>query len=129
MSDWNEVCLIEDDKIQIFLMQRYLEKTRKFQKISVFENGKSAYNEMERRLKEKLPFPPVVFLDLNMPIWDGWMFYEEFRKLEGSEKSNVFILTSSMSEEDQVRARSLGLGGRYLCKPLSFNDLVSAIEN
>jgi CheY-like chemotaxis protein len=129
MSDWNEVCMIEDDSIQVFLMRRYLEKIQKFQHITTFDNGKSAYDEMERRSREKLPFPDLIFLDLNMPIWDGWMFYEEFKQLEGSEKSNVFILTSSLSEEDHSKAKSLGLGERYLCKPLSFNVLVSVIAN
>jgi len=128
MKTINEVCLIEDDKVQVFLIQKLLEKNENVLSVHSFINGKLAYDEMEARSHKGEPFPDIIFLDINMPIWDGWDFYKAFSKLPGHEVVKTFILTSSLNEEDYKTAQSLGLKDTYLQKPLSYQKLKEIVD-
>lgn len=124
-----EICLIEDDKIQIFLIEKFIKKFGYTGKISFYENGKLAYEEMKRRFENITSFPDLIFLDLNMPIWDGWLFLDEFNKLPKSHQPIIYILTSSLSEEDLKKAEDRGFTNRYLQKPLDYTILKNILQN
>lgn len=123
----SEVCLIEDEHIQNFLNKKFIEKTQVVQEVSEFLNGKEAFDAMEHRVQSGKPLPDVIFLDLNMPVWDGWDFFKAFRDLPGSETTTTYILTSSLSEDDYKMAEQYGLQERYLKKPLAFERLKSVL--
>ncbi len=129
MNHMNEICLVEDDKIQIFLIEKFLKKFGYTGLISFYENGKLAYEEMNRRFENHKSFPDLIFLDLNMPIWDGWLFLDEFNKLPGSQYSTIYILTSSLSEDDLKKAEDRGFTNRYLQKPLDFTILKNILQS
>ncbi len=84
---------------------------------------------MKQRTENSAPLPKIIFLDLNMPVWDGWLFLEEFKKLPGSDFVTVYILTSSLSSEDYQKASSLGLADNYLNKPLKYEHLEEILLN
>lgn len=123
MEKIREVCFIEDEKIQLFLLNKFLERSALAESAVEFVNGKLAYDAFKERSENGEPFPELIFLDLNMPVWDGWEFYEAASKLPGFDKVTTYILTSSLSTEDQQKAKELGLSSRYLTKPLSFDKL------
>ena len=123
-----EICIIEDDKIQIFLLKKFIEKTGLVESVNIYENGKLAFDEFEARSDRGSKFPEIIFLDINMPVWNGWRFYKSFLTLPESSYSTMFILTSSLSEEDKMIANNFGLGDRYLLKPLKF-ELLKDILN
>ncbi|MCH8567767.1 MAG: response regulator [Balneolales bacterium] len=107
MAKINEICFIDDDPIQIFLLNKFVQKLGAGYKTTSFSNGKLAFNEMLKRVQESGVLPGIIFLDLNMPVWDGWDFYDAFSRLYGYDVSKVFILTSSLSEDDQKRLHYL----------------------
>lgn len=84
---------------------------------------------MNRRFENNKSFPDLIFLDLNMPIWDGWLFLDEFNKLPGSQYSTIYILTSSLSEDDLKKAEDRGFTNRYLQKPLDFTILKNILQS
>ena len=47
----------------------------------------------------------LLFLDINMPIMDGWLFLEEFIKLPITHKIRINILTSSIDQADRENWR------------------------
>ncbi len=128
MKKFREICLVEDDRIQVFLISKFVDRTGLVEKFSTFDNGKVAFEAMKARAENNQPLPDVIFLDLNMPVWDGWEFYESFITLTGSENVLIFILTSSVSDYDVNKALSLGLENRYLSKPLSFSALEKLLQ-
>lgn len=119
----NEICIIEDDRIQIFLLKKYIEKTGLVETVNIYENGKLAYDEFESRSKADNQFPDIIFLDINMPVWNGWQFYKSFLMLPESAYATTFVLTSSLSKEDKLKAKNFGLEERYLLKPLKLELL------
>jgi CheY-like chemotaxis protein len=108
MNNLKEVCFIEDDRVQIFLLNKFIEKLGGGYKATSFANGKLAFDEMETRARESRPFPGIIFLDLNMPVWNGWVFYNAFSRLAGHEFSKVIILTSSLSDDDYKKSGITG---------------------
>ena len=71
----------------------------------------------------------VILLDLNMPVMDGFTFLEAFQRLKLPRKDavNIIIVTSSDDARDRERAKEMGIT-RYLTKPLSEANLISALE-
>ena len=128
MKNKTEVCLIEDDMIQVFLTKKFLGKIECVGNVIDFQNGKVAYDALKQRADAGEPLPDIIFLDLNMPVWDGWEFYDAFLRLPENGSVLVYILTSSLDHSDISKAEELGLRERYYSKPLSLAQLKSIIE-
>lgn len=123
MKDIRQVCLIEDDPIAILLSKKFMQLTGSIEEIIVYGNGKEAYEGLKSRWIEGRQLPNLIFLDLNMPIWDGWNFLKEFEKLDIHTKPKIYILTSSTSQCDIDRAKLFGLDGHYLIKPIDLKQM------
>lgn len=116
-------CLIEDDDMMVLISKKFMGATGAFEEVISFKNGKEAYDNLKAMLESGKSLPELIFLDLNMPIWDGWIFLEEFKRLPVSDNIIIYILTSSISNEDFEKAKIHGLEERYLMKPLGINTL------
>ena len=100
MKTINSICIIDDDPITVFGMRKILESVVECNIIDTFGNGKLAIDEMETRVKKKQPIPEIIFLDINMPIMDGWQFLKEFINLPITKAIRVNIVTSSIDTAD-----------------------------
>ncbi len=121
MKKIKKVCLIEDDDIQVYLLRKLLQKTGRVLDIIDYRNGKAAYDAMKELVDTGEQLPELIFLDLNMPLWDGWEFLREFSKLDGFPEVNIWILTSSLSPNDYEKAEGYGLREQYISKPIEFS--------
>lgn len=65
--------------------------------------------------------PVVLFLDINMPVLNGWEVLERLSKLPGISKQllTLFVFSSSMDISDKEKAMANPLVKRYIEKPLS----------
>lgn len=80
------------------------------------------FNEIVKRINNNSPLPDIILLDINMPVWSGWQFLEEFSKLSQSKSITVYILTSSNSTDDAETAKKYGLENNYIKKPMRFEE-------
>lgn len=69
--------------------------------------------------------PDAIYLDIEMPIMNGWEFMDEFLKLPEDIRSkiNIFIVTSSISNDDKDKAASYPEIKKYITKPLDAEKL------
>lgn len=121
-------CLVEDDAITSLLLRKLLDKTGMVESVLSFQNGEEAFNHLKIVHDEGEYLPEILFLDINMPVWSGWDFLEEYLKLSGSEKTTVFIHTSSVSRDDYQKAEEYGLRDRYLLKPVGLDQLCTLLK-
>lgn len=121
-------CFVEDDAITSLLLRKLLDKTGLVESVISFQNGEDAYKHLKILHDEGEFLPEILFLDINMPVWSGWDFLEEYLKLSGSEKTTVFIHTSSVSRDDYQKAEEYGLTQRYLLKPVGLDQLSRILE-
>ena len=100
MKKINSIFIIDDDPITVFGIRKMLGTSVEFKTISTFGNGKLAIDSIKKVLNDNKSVPEVIFLDINMPIMDGWQFLEEFIELSIEEKVRINIVTSSIDPAD-----------------------------
>ncbi len=100
MINISTIYIIDDDAITIFGIKKILKRTVSYDTIFEFENGAQALNNIVSNLTEKGTTPDVIFLDLNMPIMDGWQFLEALLKITIEKKLIINIVTSSIDPAD-----------------------------
>lgn len=123
MIKLGEIFIVEDDEFAAFMIQHLVKSLDVFEKVTILENGKVAYDEIIARIEQKRSLPEYILLDLNMPIWDGWQFYDAFCKHPEHHNTTIYIVTSSIDQEDFERAKANGLENRFLNKPLKLETL------
>lgn len=129
----HNVCLIDDDKIYQFTAKMILEATGLTHRIQTFFNGKEAINYLKdpaNHSPEKLP--DVIFLDINMPVMNGWDFLEEFQVLHKTLPKTiaVYVVSSSVDESDIQKSRGYYSVTDYVIKPINrekYRQLLSAL--
>lgn len=116
-------CIIDDDPIFVFGTKRLMQLANFCNGFLVFKNGKEAYDNLKTIIMAGEKLPDLIFLDLNMPIWDGWQFLDEFIQIPIENAVTIFIVTSSIDPEDIKRAKSYEIVSNYLVKPIKMDDL------
>ncbi|MFT3908408.1 MAG: response regulator [Ferruginibacter sp.] len=89
---------------------------------------KLANNGLEALQSIKI-LPPfdIIFLDLNMPIMNGFECLSSLKKSEAYKNIPVVIFTTSKNFNDIERTKELG-ASLFLTKPTSFNTLCDKLK-
>ena len=82
----------------------------------------SADNESNNRMN-------ILLLDINLPIWSGWDFADQFEKLDEKIKNNfkIYMLSSSIDNNDKLRAAENKNVVDYIEKPLTERKVLSLL--
>ena len=129
MKKINLACLIEDDPIHAFLSSKYLKLSGLVEDILVLSDGQEAYEKLKALMFSEAKLPELILLDLNMPIWDGWKFLDEFLKLPVQSEITIYILSSSISEEDHEKAKEYNEVSNFIVKPITLDTLVPLLQS
>ena len=116
--------IIDDEEMSIFCTENILRTNKFSSEIRCFTNARKALAELEI-LVESNAFPDFILLDLNMPVLDGWGFLHAYRQFpeEIKEKCSIYILSSSVDENDINRSKMHSEVCNFLTKPLYQADL------
>lgn len=129
MKKFEIACIIDDDPILIFGTKRIMQLANFCEEILVFHNGKEAYDKLKAIIQAGKKLPDIILLDLNMPIWDGWQFLDEFTQMSIPQNVTIYIVTSSIDPEDLKKAKTYEIVSNYLVKPIRIDDLKKIMEN
>ncbi|MBX7203019.1 MAG: response regulator [Bacteroidia bacterium] len=129
-AKYESVMLIDDSEIDNFINQKMIEGHNFAERIYVHTGSKSALEFLQNFERAHLPeelLPQIIFLDINMPIMDGFQFAEEFQKSSPkiNDKVKIVFLTSSLNPMDQKRAMAVRGVYSFLNKPLTKDHLDS----
>jgi len=69
--------------------------------------------------------PELIFLDINMPIMNGWEFLELLTGRGANKTPKIYMLTSSISPDDIKKSEDHPMVTNYITKPLSLAKLQS----
>jgi CheY-like chemotaxis protein len=125
---YRTVMLIDDNEIDNLINQKMIEAASITENIYTHTGAKSAIEflkNMERLDVAEKVLPDVIFLDIDMPLMDGFQFLDEFEKLSDTTKTKckIVMLTSSINPQDFNRSKKYDNVKLYLNKPLSHESI------
>ena len=120
----SKVLLIDDDHMTNYLHKRVISNASLSSSIIVSTNGKEGIEELlkiEDAHFDNIKSKVIVFLDINMPVMDGWTFLEVFKEIKNklNFEINIFVLSSSINPDDKARAEKNSFVTKYINKPLN----------
>lgn len=116
-----KIMIIDDVEISNFIMKKMLSKVSSDSEILDYTSPEKALADIEEIN------PDIVFLDLNMPVIDGWEFLS--RMQEKHLPNTVYILTSSTSELDLQQSKNYKNVKDFLVKPLDIKTLAAILKS
>jgi CheY-like chemotaxis protein len=112
------IVLADDDDDDRYMFNEALEELR----LDVATQMVISGQELMEHLEKTLLLPDIIFLDINMPVMDGFQCLKELKKDDRYKDICVVIYSTSSMKKDMTRTFSLG-ANIYLVKPNNFNEL------
>jgi len=116
---------VDDDSFNNLLCSMIIEDTLGEVDITTFTKPQEGLAFIEN-----VKSPTVLFLDINMPMLNGWEFLEQYEKFNEKVKINVsiYILSSSLDRRDKDRANANKYVKGFISKPLE-SEIITLIAN
>jgi CRISPR-associated protein Cas8b1/Cst1 subtype I-B len=113
--------LVDDNDIDNFINERMITTSGFAKNVVVKNSAQGALEYLSSILSKGEALPKVIFLDLNMPVMDGFAFLEQYENFNDELKAHckIIVLSSSISPEDINRASTNPHVQKFLNKPLS----------
>lgn len=125
------VALVDDDKIFQLTASKTIRALELTTNILQFENGEVALKYLVENASIPDRLPDLIFLDINMPFVDGWMFLQDFAGLKENlmKEISIYMVSSSIDPRDIHRARSIPEVLDYVIKPVSREKFIEIINS
>lgn len=121
------VMLVDDNDTDNFISKKIIEIAGFCERVELMSSGKRALDYLEREKENPENLPDLIFLDINMPIVDGFVFLYEFEKFPATvkQKCKVAVLSSSNNKSDVKRIMENQNVIKFITKPLSTDALAT----
>ena len=125
MKKLKRFLLIDDSKATNFFNKTIIEKVGCVEEVVVAENGKDALDILKNEI-----VPEIIFLDINMPVMDGWDFLTEYQRLNDDYKGSIIVLMlgTKLKDAEQKLSESITEIKEYSEKMLK-KDIVCNLVN
>ncbi len=115
-----KVLLIEDDEIANFISVKILTGMG-ISSPEIALNGKEGLSKIARNDHD------LIFLDINMPVMNGFEFLAEVQKEKLCPDTKIVMLSSSVNPEDKQKSESFPQVIDYIVKPLTTENIMQSL--
>lgn len=132
MKDTLRITLVDDDSIFCFLFRKFLEKYHnKNIELSIFPDGYTAAEFFRKNKANKETYPQVLFIDINMPLMNGWELMTSIKEenLFEDQEVSLYIISSSICKSDRYKSNDGHQYIEYLTKPISHQTLFQVLDS
>jgi CheY-like chemotaxis protein len=125
------IFLIDDDPVFVFLTKRIISRTNIGCQIKVFADGELAIDRLREICADSSLLPDIIFVDLSMPVMDGWEFLNEYSALAPNicKQIELFILSSSISPQEVERSKTYPEVADFLIKPVAKGKIAEILSH
>lgn len=120
MLRFDVIFLVDDDPINNLINRRLLGKAGIGNHIEEYLSAQEALEKIKLLPKEG---SLLIFLDINMPVLNGWEFLDAYSILFPERKDVIVILSSSIDFQDRQKALEYAIVSGFLEKPLSLEKI------
>jgi CheY-like chemotaxis protein len=128
MKQFNNVLLVDDDRIANFVTEKLLRKMKVSDDIQVALNGEEALEIIKTLQINNQCCPGLILLDINMPVMDGLEFINQFSNSSIKDKLHckIVMLTTSTNPKDLEALDKKGIK-HIINKPLTSEKFVKVL--
>jgi CheY-like chemotaxis protein len=125
--DPQKIIVIDDEPIHNLVFERLMRNFNPSLAIGKYEEAPLAYESLKN---DSDALPSKIFLDLNMPVMNGWDFLELVQSNERLRNSGmvVYILSSSINPADIARSKEYSMVSNFIPKPLTMAKITQIFE-
>lgn len=121
--------IIDDDPVFVLLFKKIMLKIGQFDTVINFENGQLGLDALIKIFNNNEPFPDIIFLDINMPIMDGWEFLKALEKYKFKDELNIYMVSSSIDQSEIKKSKKFKTVKRFISKPISASDFLKNLKD
>lgn len=124
------IWIIDDDPMSSFMLKRLAELGELADIITIFNNARGALQYINEHKKDYAQLPDIIFLDIYMPVVNGWDFLTSFNGLKSElEKTiDIIIVSSSEHPRDIEQSQQFTEVKAYAVKPVSMEKLKELVD-
>lgn len=125
MKRIKKVLVIDDDQINNIIFEKLSGITDFADEVVTYMSAVDGLDHLQNIQKNREEPPEIIFLDIRMPIVNGWEFLERFDNIKGTyfKDTVIYMLTSSSDQMDVNKAKKFTIVSNYFVKPLSVEVL------
>lgn len=124
-----KICIIDDDEMYQFIVKRHIAKVYPEAELISYKNGAEAIEGFKALSATGAPQCDIIFLDVNMPVMDGWQFLSALGEMfpEMGKAVDIYVVSTSLDARDKEKALADKNVKGYISKPIPADKLSQII--
>ncbi|HRG37214.1 MAG TPA: response regulator [Bacteroidia bacterium] len=118
MNDCFTIIIADDDIDDQEFLKTAIQEVNPKANVLCVSDGSELMNVLETKTAHDFSYPDLIFLDLNMPLMDGYEVLRSMKINVHLKSIPVFVLTTSEFEYDKIKSIAYGADGFY-SKPMT----------
>ena len=116
------ILIVDDDLDDQMFMRWAIKEIAPGHECTIANNGCEAIAYIRKSTKYD-----IIFLDLNMPLMNGFDTLQTIRRIDDYKKVPVVVVSTSKNRSDIDRCKCLG-ATNYIVKPGCFHEMINELK-